>query len=191
MHGGTVSVQSEVNRGSCFTICLPVELSTEIALTPSNPLGYPIVTDPTHEETLAVKPQTSILLVEDNEANIETMTTYLQSRGYRIVGAENGLQAISMLEACGKDLTRIHYPDIILMDIQMPGMDGFEATERIRQLPECVAIPIIALTALAMPADCQRCLDAGADRYVAKPVKLSQLVATIESLLNQHMADSN
>lgn len=96
-----------------------------------------------------------------------------------------------MLEACGKDLTRIHYPDIILMDIQMPGMDGFEATGRIRQLPECVAITIIALTALAMPNDCQKCLDAGADRYVTKPVKLSQLVATIESLLNQHIADSN
>ena len=192
MHGGTVSVQSEVNRGSCFTIRLPVELSTEIALTPSNPLVYPfsfavpkgIVTDPAHEENQEVKPQTSILLVEDDEGNIETMTTYLQSRGYRIVVAENGLQAISILEACGKDLARVHYPNIILMDIQMPGMDGFEATERIRQLPECAAIPIIALTALAMPADCQKCLDAGADRYVAKPVKLSQLVATIETLLN-------
>jgi CheY-like chemotaxis protein len=89
-----------------------------------------------------------------------------------------------MMEECGKDLARLRYPDIILMDIQMPGMDGFEATERIRQLPECTAIPIIALTALAMPADCQKCLDAGADRYVTKPVKLSQLVSTIETLLN-------
>ena len=183
MHGGTVSVQSQVNRGSCFTICLPLELGTEIALTPSEPLGYPLVADPTLTEDRLVKPQTSILLVEDNEGNIETMTTYLQSRGYQVVVAEHGRQAI--------ELVQVHHPDIILMDIQMPGMDGFEATERIRQIPECAAIPIIALTALAMPADCQRCLDAGADRYVAKPVKLSQLVATIEALLNQNITDSN
>ena len=111
------------------------------------------------------------------------MTTYLQSRGYQVVVAQHGRQAI--------ELVQVHHPDIILMDIQMPGMDGFEATERIRQIPECAAIPIIALTALAMPADCQRCLDAGADRYVAKPVKLSQLVATIEALLNQNITDSN
>ncbi len=184
MHGGTVSVQSEVNRGSCFTICLPLELSTEIALTPSAPLGYPLSTNPTLEENPQVKPQISILLVEDNEGNIETMTTYLQSRGYRIVVAENGLQAISMMEDCGRDLARLQYPDIILMDIQIPGVDGFEATERIRRLPECAAIPIIALTALAMPNDRQKCLDAGVDRYMTKPVKLSQLVATIETLLN-------
>jgi signal transduction histidine kinase/CheY-like chemotaxis protein/PAS domain-containing protein len=184
MHGGTVSVQSEVNRGSCFTICLPLELSTEIALTPSAPLGYPLSTNPTLEENPKVKPQISILLVEDNEGNIETMTTYLQSRGYRIVVAENGLQAISMMEDCGRDLARLQYPDIILMDIQIPGVDGFEATERIRRLPECAAIPIIALTALAMPNDRQKCLDAGVDRYMTKPVKLSQLVATIETLLN-------
>ena len=184
MHDGTVSVQSKVNRGSCFTISLPV-VGTEIAAISSDPLGYPSVIDVTPEKTQVVKPQTSILLVEDNEANIETMTTYLQSRGYRIVVAENGLQAISMMEDCGRDLARLQYPDIILMDIQMPGMDGFEATERIRQLPECAAIPIIALTALAMPEDRQKCLDAGVDRYMTKPVKLSQLVATIEALLTK------
>ncbi len=184
MHGGTVSVQSQVNRGSCFTICLPLEPTTAIALIPSAPLVYPIVADPTPAEDRRVKPQTSILLVEDNEGNIETMTTYLHSRGYQIVVAENGRQAISILEGCASDSVQTHHPDIILMDIQMPEMDGFEATKRIRQLPECAAIPIIALTALAMPADCQKCLDAGADRYVAKPVKLSQLVATIETLLN-------
>jgi PAS domain S-box-containing protein len=189
MHGGSVSVQSEVNRGSCFTICLPFEPSTEMAISPS-PLGYPSITDPALEETLAVPSQTSILLVENDEGNIETMTTYLQSRGYLIVVAENGLQAISTLEGCANDLNN-RYPNIILMDIQMPGMDGFEATERIRQLPQCATIPIIALTALAMPQDRQKCLDAGVDRYMTKPVRLSQLVATIETLLNQQIADSN
>ena len=70
------------------------------------------------------------------------------------------------------------------MDIQMPGMDGFEATSRIRQIPECASIPIIALTALAMPSDRQKCLDAGATHYVTKPVKLGKLVLKIESLLH-------
>jgi signal transduction histidine kinase/ActR/RegA family two-component response regulator/predicted transcriptional regulator len=183
MHGGKVSVQSEVNRGSCFTVSLPFCPSEEIAIAPSSPLGYPIAIADT-KETLAIQPQTSILLVEDDEGNIETMTTYLESRGYRIVVAENGQQAISMLEDCANGLVQAYPPDIILMDIQMPGMDGIEATTRIRQIPDYANIPIIALTALAMPTDRQRCLDAGANQYMSKPVKLSQLVASIETLLN-------
>jgi PAS domain S-box-containing protein len=183
MHGGNVSVQSEADRGSCFTVCLPFCPSTEMAISPSlSPLVYPLVID-ADAETLVVKAPISILLVEDDEGNIETMTTYLESRGYQLIVANNGLQAISILEGCVKDLIQSQQPDIILMDIQMPGMDGFEATGHIRQIPEYATIPIIALTALAMPEDCQKCLEAGADLYVAKPVRLSQLVATIESLL--------
>ena len=183
MHGGIVSVQSEVGRGSCFTVSLPFDPSEEIAIVPSSPLSYqlPIAIDA--EETIGVQPQTSILLVEDNEGNIETMTTYLESRGYRLIVAENGQQAISILEDCANGLVYAYLPDIILMDIQMPGMDGFEATRRIRQIPDYTNIPIIALTALAMPDDCQRCLDAGANQYMSKPVRLSQLVASIETLL--------
>jgi signal transduction histidine kinase/CheY-like chemotaxis protein len=188
MHGGTVSVQSEVSRGSCFTIALPLDLSTEIAAISSGPLEYPIAIATDFEEIQTIRSQTSILLVEDDEGNIETMTTYLESRGYRIVGAENGLQAISMLEGCANDLLETALPDIILMDIQMPGMDGFEATKQIRQLPDCAAIPIIALTALAMPDDRQKCLDAGANEYMSKPVKLSQLVAKIETLLKSQQS---
>jgi PAS domain S-box-containing protein len=182
MHGGTISVQSEVNRGSCFTVCLPFEPSPEIAHPLSSPLldSFAANIEP---ETLFMRSQTSILLVEDNEGNMETMTTYLESRGYRLIAAENGPQALSILESCTNSLGRSGYPQIVLMDIQMPGMDGFEAIDRIRQIPEFTQIPIVALTALAMPDDCQRCLDAGADRYVSKPVKLSQLVTTIETLL--------
>jgi PAS domain S-box-containing protein len=184
MHGGKVSVQSEVNRGSCFTVSLPFFPSEEIAVEPSSPLEYPTYSTTDAEETLTIRSQTSILLVEDNEGNIETMTTYLGSRGYRLIVATNGQQAISILEDCVNGLVHSCLPDIILMDIQMPGMDGVEATTRIRQIPDYANIPIIALTALAMPTDRQRCLDAGANQYMSKPVKLSQLVASIETLLN-------
>jgi signal transduction histidine kinase/ActR/RegA family two-component response regulator len=173
LHGGSVSVESEVNRGSCFAVSLPFNPSAGMGIPPSSPL----TSDP--DETPIIKPKASILIVEDNDANLETMTGYLKSRGYHLVEARNGQQAISILDG-----TRSDCPDIILMDIQMPGMDGFEATRRIRQIPECAAIPIIALTALAMPSDRQKCLDAGANHYVTKPVKLGQLVLTIESLLH-------
>ncbi len=179
MHGGHVSVQSIVNRGSCFTVSLPFNPSAAILAPPSlPPLVYPAIA--AAEPSSVLQPKALILVVEDNAANMETMTGYLKSRKYRLLEAENGHQAISILN----DLAGMHHPDIILMDIQMPGMDGIEAIGRIRQMPECAAIPIIALTALAMPTDRQKCLDAGANQYVAKPVKLGQLVAMIETLLH-------
>ena len=80
-------------------------------------------------------------------------------------------------------IAKAHQPDIILMDIQMPTMDGIEATRQIRLDPNLVNIPIIAMTALAMSGDRDRCLAAGANEYVSKPLKLKQLVTTIQSLL--------
>jgi signal transduction histidine kinase/ActR/RegA family two-component response regulator/CBS domain-containing protein len=180
LHGGTVTVESELQRGSCFTVYLPFEPSLETAILSSTQPVRMEIADllPPEPQDAITKPKASILVVEDNEANMETMTGYLHSRGYQLLGAGNGHQGI--------DMAQRHTPDAILMDIQMPGMDGFEAIERIRQIPECATIPIIALTALAMPADRQKCLDAGADRYVTKPVKLGQLVSTIETLLQRN-----
>ncbi|MDZ8086902.1 MAG: PAS domain S-box protein [Nostoc sp. DedQUE12b] len=118
-----------------------------------------------------------ILLAEDNQPNIDTMSAYLESRGYHIILANNGQQAI--------DLVRVQCPDLIVMDIQMPGMDGLEAIRRIRNDRQFAHIPIIALTALAMPGDRETCLAAGANEYLTKPIKLKQLVTTIQQLLGR------
>ncbi|MEH2128970.1 PAS domain S-box protein [Nostoc sp.] len=118
-----------------------------------------------------------ILLAEDNQPNIDTMSAYLESRGYHLILANNGQQAI--------DFMRVERPDLIVMDIQMPGMDGLEAIRRIRNEPQFVHIPIIALTALAMPGDRETCLAVGANEYLTKPIKLKQLVTTIQQLLGR------
>ncbi len=184
LHGGIVAVESIVDRGSRFTMSLPFNPSVEIVVPSLPPLVYPLT--PSSEDHPIVQPKALILVVEDNEANMETMTGYLRSRGYRLVEAIDGQTAIELLSECSKNPTPANCPNIILMDIQMPGMDGFEATRHIRQISACATIPIIALTALAMPTDRQKCLDAGANEYVSKPVKLGQLVSTIETLLKNY-----
>ncbi len=118
-----------------------------------------------------------ILLVEDNQANIDTMSGYLESRGYRLILANNGQQAI--------ELTATQHPNLIVMDIQMPVMDGLEAIRRIRGDRQFTHVPIIALTALAMPGDRETCLAAGANEYLTKPVKLKQLAVAIQQLLGK------
>jgi CheY-like chemotaxis protein len=113
-----------------------------------------------------------VLLAEDNEANITMMSDYLGMSGYQLLVARNGAEAIAR--------ARESRPAILLMDIQMPGMDGLEATRRIRSMAELVNLPIIALTALAMPGDRERCLAAGANDYLSKPVSLRKLALLIE-----------
>ena len=113
-----------------------------------------------------------ILLADDNEANVMTVACYLEAKGYRLITAKNGLEAIA--------LAKDYHPDLILMDIQMPIIDGLEAIIQIRLDLQLVNIPIIAMTALAMLGDRERCLAAGANDYLTKPVKLKQLVIIIE-----------
>ncbi len=128
----------------------------------------------------AEKPDTAplgpeILLAEDNEANIQTISGYLIAKGCRLKVTRNGREAV--------DAANEHPPHIILMDIQMPGVDGLTAIHEIRALKHLDQTPIIALTALAMPDDRERCLAAGANAYLSKPVSLKLLMETIESLL--------
>jgi PAS domain S-box-containing protein len=177
LHGGEVIVTSEVGKGSCFTVALPWEPSPEIRHLMEEPGGFsqePL--DPIRSEAAAV-PNTTILLAEDNEVNVMSIGDYLDSIGYRVIVAGNGLEAL--------ELALAERPALVLMDIQMPVMDGMEAIRCLRADPLLAAIPVIALTALAMPGDEQRCLDAGADAYMGKPVQLGSLSNLINQLLQQ------
>ena len=174
LHGGQVEVTSTVSQGSCFAFKLPC---TEVLTTPPNKassLLFPGISSIT-EITEASGAAPLILLAEDNEANILTISSYLEAKGYRLMVANNGEAAIA--------LAQTHHPALILMDIQMPGMDGFEAMQHIRKQPELVNIPIIALTALAMVGDRDKCIAAGASDYLTKPVRLKQLSETIQQML--------
>jgi PAS domain S-box-containing protein len=127
--------------------------------------------------TPATSPGRRILLAEDNEDNISLMLDYLPRQGYEVVVARDGSEALLM--------ARELRPAAILMDIQMPVMDGIEATRRIRADADLHDTPVIALTALAMPGDRDRCLAAGADAYLIKPVSLRDLPIQIEAVIRQ------
>ena len=133
------------------------------------------------DESEVTKP--TILLAEDNEHNINTLADYLPYKGYKLIIARNGAEAVAR--------AREDHPDLILMDIQMPGMDGLEAMRRLRADTRLADTPIIALTALTMPGDRERCLTAGANAYLSKPVSLKKLIDEIKAHLNRqqhHMA---
>jgi CheY-like chemotaxis protein len=116
-----------------------------------------------------------ILVVEDNEENWDMISRRLQRRGYLVVRAADGQEAV--------DMAAHERPDLILMDVSLPVLDGLEATRRIRARVETQTIPVIALTAHAMSGDRDRVLQAGCDDYHAKPVELPRLLAQMEALL--------
>ena len=118
-----------------------------------------------------------ILLVEDNEMNRDMLSRRLQRRGYEVVIAVDGQEGVAMAQA--------EAPDLILMDMSLPVMDGWEATRRLKAASETMAIPVLALTAHAMSGDREKAIAAGCDDYDAKPIDLPQLLAKIEALLGK------
>ena len=118
-----------------------------------------------------------ILIAEDHPTNRLLLERHLSSRGCRLIFANDGQQAVE------KATTEL--PALILMDVQMPVLDGLEATKRLRNQPTTAKIPIITLTALAMPEDRLRCLEAGADAYLSKPLQLAELDRLIAEQLNR------
>jgi len=118
---------------------------------------------------------TTILIVEDNEMNRDMLSRRLERKGYKILIAVDGAE--------GVDVTRAQMPDLILMDMSLPVVDGWEATRRIKADAGLKHIPVIALTAHAMANDREKALDAGCDEYDTKPIELPRLLGKIESLL--------
>ena len=120
---------------------------------------------------------TRILLVEDNEMNRDMLSRRLQRRGYQVSIAVDGAQGVTAAQT--------QAPDLILMDMSLPVLDGWEATRRLKAAPETKAIPVIALTAHAMSGDREKALEAGCDDYDTKPIELTRLLQKMATLLNE------
>ena len=118
-----------------------------------------------------------ILLVEDNEMNRDMLSRRLERRGYQVVIAVDGEQAVTIAQSAA--------PDLILMDMSLPVLDGWEAARRLKAAPETQAIPIIALTAHAMVGDREKAIEAGCEDYDTKPVEFSRLLEKIEAILGK------
>jgi two-component system, cell cycle response regulator DivK len=118
---------------------------------------------------------TTILVVEDNEKNLKLVRDVLQFAGYEVVAASSAEQGIAMA------LERP--PDLVLMDLQLPGMDGTEALRQLRGSPRTSSVPVVAVTAFAMKEDRERALSAGFDGYLAKPISVQALPAQVRDFL--------
>jgi signal transduction histidine kinase/ActR/RegA family two-component response regulator len=171
LHGGEIRVESELGTGTTFVVVLPCERDS----------------CETDGELAALLPVTSkangagsgrILVVEDNVVNQKVVTSALAKRGYSIELANDGREALAKLEGPGAF-------DLVLMDVQMPVLDGLQATRLIRQNPRWKRLKIVAMTAHAMLGDKERCLEAGMDGYISKPVHPVHLLNTIDEYLLQ------
>jgi CheY-like chemotaxis protein len=120
----------------------------------------------------------TVLIVDDDVRNIFAMTSLLERHGMQVISAENGREALERLGSTPSI-------DVVLMDIMLPEMDGYETTRAIRRLPDRSSLPILALTAKAMKGDREKCLAAGASDYIAKPVEADHLVAQLRSWLQR------
>jgi CheY-like chemotaxis protein len=174
--GGSLSLKSEPARGSTFHFTIPLAKAPASHI--YNPASGREGASPERAAPLAERPESlRVLLAEDVPTNQLVIRRILEKRGHRVQVASNGREAVDQVQSSTFD--------IVLMDVQMPEMDGFQATALIRELPDLAAVPIVALTAHAMPGDRERCMAAGMDGYLTKPIDAKELVQVIENCSRQ------
>jgi signal transduction histidine kinase/CheY-like chemotaxis protein len=169
--GGELSVHSAPGEGSTFTVYLPAG-PTVATVRPARPETVPARVERSAGLEAGVFEGVKILLVDDDFRNIFALTALLERGRADVTAAESGADAIAILDR-QRDI------DIVLMDIMMPVMDGYDTIRSIRQLEHFKTLPIIAVTGKVVEGERQRCLDAGADDYVPKPVDTSELIAVL------------
>ena len=169
--GGTVAVESKIGVGSKFTVTIPCRIASEDETQAKRE------TSPSDQKCLC---GTRILLTEDNDLNAEIATELLQEEGCTVDRAKDGVECVDMLEKAANGTYQL-----ILMDIQMPVMNGYDAAKKIRRMedPQKANIPIIAMTANAFSEDKQAALDAGMNDHIAKPINMNVLVPTLRKYL--------
>lgn len=178
--GGVIEVQSSSGKGSIFTVYLPLNypqlLLAREAAVGMNTAGFTAESSATipsqQEKTESQLKDKKILLVDDDLRNIYALSSVLDAYQVNLIYAENGIEGLEMLK---------QHPDtdLVLMDIMMPKMDGYEAMREIRKMEQFESLPIIALTAKAMKQDRELCLEAGASDYISKPINMEQLLSLI------------
>ena len=177
LHGGTVSVESQENRGSTFRVWLPLTemrstLTVDTKRSHSQRQSSSVLTN-----ELSVLDTKRILIVEDQPFNQALICELLELEGYAVEVIDNGQTMLEMLHS--SVVTPQSLPQLILMDIQLPGVDGFEVIRQLKAHPTWQSVPVIAVTALAMSGDRDRCLEAGADDYLSKPLDLEKVITTV------------
>ena len=122
--------------------------------------------------------QKSILIVEDNELNMKLFNDLLEAHGYKTIKTRSGVEAVA--------LARQHRPDLILMDIQLPGISGLEVTQKMKNDSDPRHIPVIAITAFAMKGDEEKILQGGCEAYLSKPISIVKFLETVRNHLKEH-----